>query len=334
MNKIVVDTSLFVSSAVVAGAAAFGFQRIAEQPLDQQTLPTLIVKVFVLWVVVWLGLKSISTAKIGKEIAKSAKDAILQNPILKADHPILTLHGYEPTDGEKTESIDDVLNKLRDSLKKDVEVGKALGLRIIAAVCQSFHIGHSALAAESTLSNRRSSVEEELAVYFEPAEHAESSLPLIGFAGTIVGIMFAMGGLSDVFSKAANNPAVIADEMPKVVKSLSVAFDTTFAALLMTLFVKFRQASLAKQTERSINDAILAMEDHVIPKLRVPVLTQRLEETLKEVFEREERTLRQMAVKREEELLDAQQKALQGRRDALQDILRDENEAPDDNSND
>lgn len=71
------------------------------------------------------------------------------------------------------------------------------------------------------------------------------AIPILGFVGTVLGVGAAVGGFAQ-FLGSAQEVDQIKNALSGVTSGLSVAFDTTFVALLLSLFVVMVQSSVQK----------------------------------------------------------------------------------------
>ncbi|QNN22236.1 hypothetical protein HED60_08100 [Planctomycetales bacterium ZRK34] len=78
------------------------------------------------------------------------------------------------------------------------------------------------------------------------------AIPILGFIGTVIGISAAVGGFSGEMSTATDIGA-LKDKLGEVTGGLSVAFDTTLVALVMSLLVSIPTTALRKSEEDLLN---------------------------------------------------------------------------------
>ncbi len=83
------------------------------------------------------------------------------------------------------------------------------------------------------------------------------AIPILGFIGTVVGIGQAVSGFSASLAGEADLTALKAS-LSGVTRGLSVAFDTTFLALVMSLIVMFPMSSMHKREE----DMLISVADY------------------------------------------------------------------------
>ena len=95
------------------------------------------------------------------------------------------------------------------------------------------------------------------------------TIPILGFIGTVMGVSAAVGGFAS-FLSAAREVSQITDALTGVTAGLSVAFDTTFVALLLSVIVMLAMSSVEKMEE----DQLQLFEDYCQNRVlrRLPAL--------------------------------------------------------------
>ena len=92
------------------------------------------------------------------------------------------------------------------------------------------------------------------------------AVPVLGFIGTVIGIGAAVGGFSDSIG-AAVDLDVMKDSIGSVTGGLSVAFDTTLLALVMSILIMFPASSLQKMEEGFLADVEDYCDEHLVRRL-------------------------------------------------------------------
>jgi len=108
--------------------------------------------------------------------------------------------------------------------------------------------------------------------------HAESSysllrgliwtIPIFGFIGTVVGLSGAIGEFGAVLSADASI-STLKENLTPVTSNLSVAFDTTFLALVWAIIVQMAMTLLQKKEEMFLDDCRDYAHCHVTSRLRL-----------------------------------------------------------------
>lgn len=260
-------------------------------------------KAAILIFIVYLMISSLVVAWQGKSLARKLYEQGENHSIREVKG--ITCVGYGiGSDDPEFEKASELRDNYKDIVVESKDGAEKLVNGVLLNVCRSFDLAQNYHAAATTLSNERNSLEKYFSEFFSGTGFAKTSLPLIGFAGTIVGIMLAMSGLSD--SMGGNTKGDLAG----VVASLSVAFDTTLVALICTYIVKSGEKRFAGKTSASINRFTTGIELNVLGKLKAPSLTTRLEALVETIMhKREVIEAKNAADKIQREADEAQEKA-------------------------
>ena len=92
------------------------------------------------------------------------------------------------------------------------------------------------------------------------------TIPILGFIGTVMGVGAAVGGFA-TFLSAAQEVSQITDALTGVTAGLSVAFDTTFVALLLSVIVMLTMSSVEKTEEDQLQLFEDYCQNHVLRRL-------------------------------------------------------------------
>jgi biopolymer transport protein ExbB/TolQ len=92
------------------------------------------------------------------------------------------------------------------------------------------------------------------------------AVPILGFIGTVLGIGAAVGGFSDAIG-AAVDLEVMKNSIGSVTGGLSLAFDTTLLALVMSILIMFPASSLQKLEEGFLADVEDYCDEHLVRRL-------------------------------------------------------------------
>mgnify|MGYP001268960967 CR=1 FL=1 len=117
-------------------------------------------------------------------------------------------------------------------------------------------------------------------------DHMESSyallrgfiwgIPILGFIGTVMGLSQAIGRFGNVLS-AGDAVAALKTSLQGVTAGLSVAFDTTFLALVAALALQLIITGIKKREEVFLDNCKDYCHRHIISKLRLSHLLDRSE---------------------------------------------------------
>jgi biopolymer transport protein ExbB/TolQ len=94
------------------------------------------------------------------------------------------------------------------------------------------------------------------------------SIPIFGFIGTVVGLSGAIGAFGAVLSTNANVGA-LKESLTPVTSNLSVAFDTTFLALMLAITVQMIMTMIQKREETFLDNCRDYAHCHVVSRLRL-----------------------------------------------------------------
>ena len=92
------------------------------------------------------------------------------------------------------------------------------------------------------------------------------AMPILGFIGTVMGVSSAVSGLSATLENAADVSAVT-DSMKGVFGGLSVAFDTTLLALVMSMLVKIPTSAMQKSEDGLVTIADEYCNENLLRRL-------------------------------------------------------------------
>ena len=94
------------------------------------------------------------------------------------------------------------------------------------------------------------------------------AIPIFGFIGTVIGLSSAIGKFGSVLTAEANMSA-LKQSLSPVTSNLAVAFDTTFLALILAVFVQMLMTVLQKREEMFLDECRDYAHCHVISRLRL-----------------------------------------------------------------
>jgi biopolymer transport protein ExbB/TolQ len=93
------------------------------------------------------------------------------------------------------------------------------------------------------------------------------AVPVLGFIGTVLGIGAAVGGFSDAIGSAVDLD-VMKNSIGSVTGGLSIAFDTTLLALVMSILIMFPASAIQRREEAFLAEVDDYCAEYLIPKLR------------------------------------------------------------------
>jgi MotA/TolQ/ExbB proton channel family len=92
------------------------------------------------------------------------------------------------------------------------------------------------------------------------------AVPVLGFIGTVVGLGEAIGGFGQTLTASANTSSLI-DSLTGVTGGLSVAFDTTFVALVAALTLQLISTLVQSKETLFLEDCNFFFQQEVYPNL-------------------------------------------------------------------
>ncbi|MBN2209009.1 MAG: MotA/TolQ/ExbB proton channel family protein [Candidatus Coatesbacteria bacterium] len=92
------------------------------------------------------------------------------------------------------------------------------------------------------------------------------AIPILGFIGTVIGIVQAVAGFSDFVDASVADISQIKSGLGLVTSGLSVAFETTLLALVVSLIMMIPMSALQKAEENLLSDFDRYCIDNVITK--------------------------------------------------------------------
>lgn len=92
------------------------------------------------------------------------------------------------------------------------------------------------------------------------------AIPILGFIGTVMGISDAVGGFSGSLEDA-QDMEVLKASLNDVTGGLSVAFDTTLVALVLSLLISFPASAMQKAEEEMLGEVDAACNENLLKRL-------------------------------------------------------------------
>ncbi len=98
------------------------------------------------------------------------------------------------------------------------------------------------------------------------------AIPVLGFIGTVLGLSSAVGGFGTVVREGGSDPARLISELGNVTGGLSIAFETTFIALVLALIIQLLMTAVLHREELFLDACADYCHKNLISKARsVPV---------------------------------------------------------------
>ncbi len=112
------------------------------------------------------------------------------------------------------------------------------------------------------------------------------AVPVLGFIGTVLGIGAAVGGFSDAIGSAVDLD-VMKNSIGSVTGGLSIAFDTTLLALVMSILIMFPASWLQKLEEGFLADVEDYCDENLVRRLEADRTGPPDEQWIRETIARE-----------------------------------------------
>ncbi|MCB0752674.1 MAG: MotA/TolQ/ExbB proton channel family protein, partial [Ignavibacteriae bacterium] len=195
-----------------------------------------VVKILIMTLIVRIAFRAYLKMHQGKNEVKESLKLLLESKIIKSNsHFSLSSNDDLANLKKHNQSLKNLENKNNGLAKEN--------LSMLIAIINSLIKTKDIITAKSTSEIHLTFLENRINKRFSESKVAQSTLPLLGFAGTIIGIMIAMGGMA-----GALKPDADPVELIKTIKSLSVAFDTTLVAVICAFIVRSKERKLLNDT--------------------------------------------------------------------------------------
>ncbi len=171
------------------------------------------------------------------------------------------LLGPVPDEGQAVEDCPHLLQTLAELPTADQN--SFVGRRLRAAL-QYVHRTNSAAGLEDQLRNLAEADEARSHASYSLVRIVTSTIPILGFLGTVIGITRAVAELAQIVGDISFEEAI-----NSVVSGLSVAFDTTALALGLSIVLMFGMFFISRWEARCLANADGAVEDELIGRFRV-----------------------------------------------------------------
>jgi hypothetical protein len=108
-------------------------------------------------------------------------------------------------------------------------------------------------------------------------------IPTLGFIGTVLGLGIGIAGFAQVIMNA-DNFSQIKQYLPSVTYNLGVAFDTTFLALIMSVFLMYLTSHVSSLYENLIESLDVFCLDEISSRFKLhSTVAEQLKEVLREI---------------------------------------------------
>lgn len=188
----------------------------------------------------------------------------------------------------KVIAIGDVIKYFNNAKKEEDDDAK----RIIQATLRAYQITQQIKSAEDELTRQTDMLYEQYLGKLAWPNFARIALPMLGFLGTVIGIMISMSTLSVDIGKVLDSGAQTTGGNDKILSAIinligqiGVAFDTTVIALVLTFFVLARITRAQTRIDQEVRK-IYRSFDPVFQRLTVPNWSKITERYIESAFSR------------------------------------------------
>jgi hypothetical protein len=180
------------------------------------------------------------------------------------------------SNGERIAELAEKLKVDSTSISKD-----------LASVCDKFENTISISESLDTLNRQEDRWSKTCVSSMVIPQFAKVTLPLIGFAGTIFGIMGAMGELERVVNSSQSGPgrgsSGLVEAMIPLIQQIGVAFDTTLIALFGTAALIYRVTSVRSRVSLVLDNAAHLIARDLVNSFRLPQLGKTIDQVLERI---------------------------------------------------
>ena len=192
-----------------------------------------IIKFLILMFMFYWTLRGSREIRAGKTVAKSIRTYFKEFKIMKGVDKTIARAG--------SASASELIETLNKEIKEaDKNKGQhKLAMESLRAILMTFKLEGSVNDAEESVTRQAFLMERYISHYFHYANFAARAVLLVGFAGTIIGIMMSMNGLAIALTDPAvqADPNKLLDKLGGVIGTLGLAFQTTLVAILCAVFL-------------------------------------------------------------------------------------------------
>ncbi|UPW17728.1 MotA/TolQ/ExbB proton channel family protein [Agarivorans sp. TSD2052] len=201
---------------------------------------------------------------------------------------LIACHDYVPNEGEQVVEIKTLLNESTyDKLDKNHHEAQ----NIVIAILKTYQITQQVKSSEEELTRRTEMIRDQYFGKLAWPNFTRIALPMLGFLGTVIGIMISMNDLSKNIKEALDKETSSVDyetilhAIIDLIGQMGVAFDTTVIALILTFFVLSRITKAQTKMELELNQIIKSF-DPIFHRLTVPNWSRITERYIKQAFAR------------------------------------------------
>lgn len=242
-----------------------------------------VVKLFLVALSVFLALFALGASRrYAREVTSLRKSfaRVFEHKAFAGDQRIACLD-YEPLHGEEAVPIKYLV--LEETYSELPERDHA-ALTTVRAILKTYQITQQIKSAEEELTRQTDMIYEQYLGKLAWPNFARIALPMLGFLGTVIGIMIAMNTLSEDMREELKDDE-IRGAITNLIGQIGVAFDTTVIALVLTFFVLARITWAQMRMDQEVR-SISQSFDPVFQRLTVPNWSRITERYIEQAFTR------------------------------------------------
>lgn len=171
-----------------------------------------------------------------------------------------------PTEIAEEITVDDVPKFTRNIRDLPAEAGNSFLINRVLRGLEYFRVRRNNPEVASLLSSQSDIDANAVYSSYAIVKVFTWAIPILGFIGTVIGISDAVGGFGGDMSDAQNIEA-LKEQLGEVTGGLSVAFDTTLVALVMSLLVSIPTTALRKSEEDLLNGVDEYCNENLLKRL-------------------------------------------------------------------
>jgi biopolymer transport protein ExbB/TolQ len=156
----------------------------------------------------------------------------------------------------KSQSSGDQLQNTIEKIKAgSLHYANTLAGPRIAKALEHFLMSRNVMETGAILNEEHEAALDTMHISYAPIRVFLWTIPILGFIGTVMGVSDAIGEFGNFIKGGQTDITQIKSALTKVTSGLSVAFDTTYVALVLTVFLMII-ASAVEKSEREQLDTL------------------------------------------------------------------------------
>ncbi|MGR5453041.1 MotA/TolQ/ExbB proton channel family protein [Vibrio alfacsensis] len=276
----------FIKGAILNGDSFSDTSNHLREELIEKHSWVAVCKFLIIFLCFFLTLLSLSLAKRSESLAKKINKAIQKHELLsdESDQAIV-VKDYIPRAGEQVISVSELAEKLQtdiDALNSSrTDYINKRAKNYVLSVVQTYRQTQSINDTELDLQRSTEQLYDEWLMWLTWPNFSRVALPMLGFLGTIIGIMVSMIELAEKI-KGKSDPEEMRGAIIELINDIGVAFDTTLIALVMA-FIVFAFTTNAQRRLWFVAEHCQLATEPVIRRMKIPNWTKRTDYILEQL---------------------------------------------------